>query len=138
MEFYIRLFFRRTFLDQCSVSIDKAFWLRHILKPFPMVHQARVLFLFYGPVIHGKRNYTSLKYFSSILMSEQFTSVADEVQWYEMCESAPISRQQVSNCFNELSTAFKILHNHKYWSEDDIISVIEEITSQFVTIVRKR
>ena len=128
-EFYIRLFFRRIFLDQCGVSIDKAFWLRHILKPFPMVHQARLLFLFYGPVIQGKQC-VLLHLCVQTLVCERLCDCADEVQWFEMCESAPFSREQVISCFNELSNAFKILHNHKYWSEDDIISVIEEITSE--------
>ena len=32
---------------------EKAFWLDLILKSLPMVHQAKVLFLLFGPVATG-------------------------------------------------------------------------------------
>jgi len=54
LELHVRLFFRRVFLSQCTGGSDKAFWLSLILKPFPMVHQARVLFLLFGPMCGGE------------------------------------------------------------------------------------
>lgn len=53
LEFEIRCFYRRVFLDQCSSLHDRAFWLTRILKPWPLVYQARLLFLLYGPLLGG-------------------------------------------------------------------------------------
>jgi len=54
MELQVRLFFRRVFLNHCPSKQEKAFWLSLILKPFPLVHQARILFLLYGPLSAGQ------------------------------------------------------------------------------------
>jgi len=54
MELQVRLFFRRVFLNHGPSKVEKAFWLNLVLKPFPLVHQARVLFLLYGPVCAGQ------------------------------------------------------------------------------------
>ena len=55
----------------------------------------------------------------------------DEIQWYEMCESTPVNKEQASVCFGDLANAFKVLHSYsKDWTEDDIISVIDELTSK--------
>lgn len=52
-EHEVRTFLRRVILDHCQSIVDRAFWLGRILKPWPMVHQARILFLLYGPEING-------------------------------------------------------------------------------------
>ena len=52
-ELHVRLFFRRVFIDQARNMEEKAFWLDLILKSLPMVHQAKVLFLLFGPVATG-------------------------------------------------------------------------------------
>ena len=58
-------------------------------------------------------------------------ALAEEIQWYEMCESTPITKEQARVCFGDLSNAFKVLHHQSSrWSEDDIISVMEELTSK--------
>ena len=54
LELHVRLFFKRVFLSQCNSYHDEAFWLSLILKPFPMVHQARILFLLFGPLCGGQ------------------------------------------------------------------------------------
>jgi len=54
MELHVRLFFRRVFLNHVPSKPEKAFWLSLILKPFPLVHQARILFLLYGPSCAGQ------------------------------------------------------------------------------------
>lgn len=54
MEYDARVFFRRTFLSHCQSVQERGFWLNQILKSWPMVHQARILFLLYGPTINGK------------------------------------------------------------------------------------
>ena len=53
LELQTRLFYRRIFLNLSVSSSEKSFWLHLILQPFPMVHQARVLFLLYGPMCGG-------------------------------------------------------------------------------------
>ena len=54
MELQVRLFFRRVFLNHSCLKTEKAFWLNLVLKPFPLVHQARLLFLLYGPTCAGQ------------------------------------------------------------------------------------
>jgi hypothetical protein len=56
IENHIRTFFRRVVLDHCQSVVDRAFWLGRILKPWPMVHQARFLFMLYGPEYNGNVN----------------------------------------------------------------------------------
>lgn len=43
LEVYVRCFYRRAFIDVLRKKEDKAFWLNQILKPYPIVHQARLL-----------------------------------------------------------------------------------------------
>lgn len=50
LELQIRLFYRRVLLDHWVHQSDIAFWLTRILKPWPMVNQARLLYLLYGPM----------------------------------------------------------------------------------------
>jgi len=54
MELQVRLFFRRVFLNHVPSKPEKSFWLNLVLKPFPLVHQARILFLLYGPSCAGQ------------------------------------------------------------------------------------
>ena len=50
LEMEVRSFLRGVVLDQCDSMEDLAMWLHFILKPYPMVHQARLLLLLYGPL----------------------------------------------------------------------------------------
>ncbi|KAM3861122.1 F-box only protein 47-like [Diretmus argenteus] len=49
LELQLRLFCRQVLLDSWSCK-DTLFWLTRILKPWPMVLQARLLFILYGPL----------------------------------------------------------------------------------------
>lgn len=70
LEMHVRIFFRRVFLNQCQSKVEKAFWLNLITKPFPMVHQARILFLLYGPICDSEQ--TAFKLFKGkIVMLRQ-------------------------------------------------------------------
>ena len=60
MELQVRLFFRRVFLNHSASKAEKAFWLNLILKPFPLVHQARILFMLYGPMCAGLLRFSLL------------------------------------------------------------------------------
>ena len=62
--------------------------------------------------------------------------ILDEIQWYELCESTPSTKEQALLCFGDLASAFRILHVHsKDWTEDSVISVIDELISRFITQV---
>ncbi|KAM3658145.1 F-box only protein 47 [Ammospiza maritima maritima] len=50
LELRIRLFCRGVLLSPGSRRSDSAFWLTRILKPWPMVNQARLLYIIFGPV----------------------------------------------------------------------------------------
>ncbi|KAL5007135.1 hypothetical protein ScPMuIL_015941 [Solemya velum] len=106
VEYDIRVFFRRIFLDQCNSVQERSFWLSCVLRPWPIFHQARLLFLLYGPALD------------------------DEILWFEHCENTPENAEQSTQHFGELANAVQILHCYpQEWSEDDIISVLDEITS---------
>ncbi|KAK6190294.1 hypothetical protein SNE40_002199 [Patella caerulea] len=106
MELSMRLLIRRIFLDPCPSLMDKAFWLTRILKPWPMVTQARIIYLLYGASKDG------------------------DIFWFEMCENTPINTEQSLSHFGEIAECIQLLFNYKKeWSEDDIISVVDELTS---------
>lgn len=46
----IRLFCREVLLDPWSNQLDGQFWLTMFLRPWPLVSQARLLFILYGPL----------------------------------------------------------------------------------------
>ncbi|XP_062968556.1 F-box only protein 47 isoform X2 [Cynocephalus volans] len=50
LELRIRLFCRNVLLDHWTHQSDSAFWLTRILKPWPMVNQARLLYIIFGPI----------------------------------------------------------------------------------------
>lgn len=49
LELRVRLFCRNVLLDHWTHRSDSAFWLTRILKPWPMVNQARLLYIIFGP-----------------------------------------------------------------------------------------
>ncbi|XP_064492940.1 F-box only protein 47 isoform X4 [Pseudopipra pipra] len=50
LELRIRLYCRRVLLNHWIHRSDFAFWLTRILKPWPIVNQARLLYIIFGPV----------------------------------------------------------------------------------------
>ncbi|XP_071359067.1 F-box only protein 47-like isoform X2 [Trachinotus anak] len=50
-ELQLRLFCRQVLLDPWSDQPECHFWLTQLLKPWPMVSQARLLFILYGPLL---------------------------------------------------------------------------------------
>ncbi|XP_073330317.1 F-box only protein 47-like [Pagrus major] len=50
-ELQLRLFCRQVLLDPWSNQPDCQFWLALLLKPWPMVSQAHLLFILYGPLL---------------------------------------------------------------------------------------
>lgn len=63
--------------------------------------------------------------------------LADEIQWFELCESTPSNKEQAVVCFGDLASAFRTLHLHsKEWTEDAVISVIDELMSKSYALFR--
>ncbi|XP_070771042.1 F-box only protein 47-like [Enoplosus armatus] len=50
-ELQLRLFCRQVLLDPWPNQPECQFWLTQLLKPWPMVSQAHLLFIFYGPLL---------------------------------------------------------------------------------------
>ncbi|XP_008843503.1 F-box only protein 47 [Nannospalax galili] len=103
LELRIRLFCRNVLLDHWIHRSDSAFWLTQILKPWPMVNQARLLFIIFGP-----------------------TSPQDgQVIWQEMVEE-PTEESNLKG----LADAIKLLYDtsSKEWTADDVISLVDELS----------
>lgn len=62
IEMDIRNFLRRVFVDPSASIQERAFWLTRILKQWPMVHQARIIYTLFGPTLGSNNLY--IKYFS--------------------------------------------------------------------------
>ncbi|XP_023234385.1 F-box only protein 47-like isoform X1 [Centruroides sculpturatus] len=71
-EMYVRTYYRFIYLDYCWNSTDRNFWLSKILKPWPLKHQAKLLFLLYGFVR------------------------SDKIQWFELLENIPEDYSEAS------------------------------------------
>ncbi|XP_034549131.1 F-box only protein 47-like [Notolabrus celidotus] len=50
-ELQLRLFCRQVLLDPWPNQPECQFWLMQLLKPWPLVNQAHLLFIFYGPLL---------------------------------------------------------------------------------------
>ncbi|KAL5107990.1 F-box only protein 47 [Taenia crassiceps] len=79
--------------------------LANILHSYPFVHQARLLFILYGPV-HKAR-----------------------LMWNIMCENTAADLKQLSACFGELGRVLNSLWLSGHWSASDTIAVLHEITN---------
>ncbi|XP_037071411.1 F-box only protein 47-like [Pollicipes pollicipes] len=69
-EVNLRLFYRLLYLDPCRTMRERQFWMNRILAPQPIVRQARLMYLLYGPRTH------------------------DEILWDETTDSIPHGAQQ--------------------------------------------
>ena len=49
-ERYIRVFCRRVFLDKSADNAERGFWLCKLLQSRPLVFQARLIYILYGPL----------------------------------------------------------------------------------------
>ncbi|XP_078501757.1 F-box only protein 47 isoform X3 [Lissotriton helveticus] len=103
LELHIRLFCRNVLLHHWPHQSDSAFWLTRILKPWPMVNQARLLFIIFGPA----------------------SPVDGHVAWQKMTEG-PADEA----CLKGLADAIKLLYDMdaREWTPDDVISLVDELS----------
>ncbi|XP_039553267.1 F-box only protein 47 [Passer montanus] len=103
LELRIRLFCRGVLLSPGSRRSDSAFWLTRILKPWPMVNQARLLYIIFGPV----------------------SSRDGHVVWQKMIEG-PTDESSLKG----LADAIKLLYGTeaREWTADDVISLVDELS----------
>ncbi|NXI01365.1 FBX47 protein, partial [Pachycephala philippinensis] len=103
LELRIRLFCRAVLLSAGSHRSDSAFWLTRILKPWPMVNQARLLYIIFGPV----------------------SSLDGHVVWQKMIEG-PTDETSLKG----LADAIKLLYGTeaREWTADDVINLVDELS----------
>ncbi|XP_010188638.1 PREDICTED: F-box only protein 47 [Mesitornis unicolor] len=103
LELRIRLYCRSVFLNHWIHRSDSAFWLTRILKPWPMVNQARLLYIIFGPV----------------------SSLDGHVVWQKMIEG-PTDETSLKG----LADAIKLLYDTeaREWTADDVISLVDELS----------
>ncbi|NXB62024.1 FBX47 protein, partial [Struthidea cinerea] len=103
LELRIRLYCRGVLLSPGSHRSDSAFWLTRILKPWPMVNQARLLYILFGPV----------------------SALDGHVVWQKMIEG-PTDETSLKG----LADAIKLLYGTeaREWTADDVISLVDELS----------
>ena len=111
----VRLLYRQLFLCPVDAS-DKeyGFWLSLILKPWPLVFQAKLLYLLAAP-----------------------GDASGKVYWVESCGCSHLqhtSRERLD--FSDLARSLRVLYYHKAWTEDDVITIFNELTSESFLINR--
>ncbi|NXO00646.1 FBX47 protein, partial [Rhinopomastus cyanomelas] len=110
LELRIRLYCRSVFLNPWIQRSDSAFWLSRILKPWPIVNQARLLYIIFGPVssLDGKGVHSQ-----------------GHVVWQKMVEG-PTDEASLKG----LAEAIKLLYDTeaREWTADDVISLVDELS----------
>ncbi|XP_013920648.1 PREDICTED: F-box only protein 47 [Thamnophis sirtalis] len=102
LELRIRTFCRGVLLKHWILQSDSVFWLTCILKPWPSVIQARLLYLMFGPASTEDGN----------------------VDWRNM-----IQGPTDENNLKELADAVKLLYDTEKdeWLANDIVSLVDEL-----------
>ncbi|XP_009865752.1 PREDICTED: F-box only protein 47 [Apaloderma vittatum] len=103
LELRIRLYCREVLLNHWIHRSDSAFWLSRILKPWPIVNQARLLYIIFGPV----------------------SPLDGHVVWQKMIEG-PTDESSLKG----LADAVKLLFDTeaREWTADDVISLVDELS----------
>ncbi|TNN13912.1 F-box only protein isoform 2 [Schistosoma japonicum] len=78
--------------------------LMRILHSYPYSHQARILFILYGPLHRGN------------------------LMWRTMCENTAADSEQLTACFGELGSVLSNMYNSGLWTSEDIINILDHIT----------
>ncbi|CAL8103051.1 unnamed protein product [Calicophoron daubneyi] len=93
-----------------ATSTSLFFWeaagpLLRILRSYPSVQQARILFILYGPLHKGR------------------------LMWRTMCENTAADSEQLSACFGELGTVLQNMLESGCWTSEETVTLLDEITS---------
>ncbi|KAF3695002.1 F-box only protein 47 [Channa argus] len=102
-ELQLRLFCRQVLLDRWPKQPDCQFWLMQLLKPWPMVSQARLLFILYGPLLPG-----------------------DTLIWQDL-----VARGLPHKALWDLARAILLLFGKvevKGWTTDSMLAILQELT----------
>ena len=145
----IRLLHRFTFLIPSRTDQEYSYWMTQILKPWPITFQARLLYLLTGPEdANGERADHQYFHLVTLLVARlidhywpytlvlyswpAYCLIAGFVSWTQACGCSSLEHTSGSVDFSELGRALKVLRTHRPqdWSEDDIISIIDELTSK--------
>ncbi|CAH8663025.1 unnamed protein product [Dicrocoelium dendriticum] len=78
--------------------------LMHVLHSYPLVHQARIVFILYGPLHKGR------------------------LMWRTMCENTAADSEQLTACFGELGSVLHNMLESGAWTHDETLSILNEIT----------
>uniref|UniRef100_UPI00358EDEFC F-box only protein 47 n=1 Tax=Myxine glutinosa TaxID=7769 RepID=UPI00358EDEFC len=102
LEIELRLFYRHMLLDHCKYPNECIFWLIQILKPWPTVNKARLLYILYGPVCT----------FSRCVLWDGMSTLSAPDTWLW-----------------ELANAMRLLYNaeNKDCNHDELISIVNEL-----------
>ena len=132
----VRALLRSIFLEKSRCEKDYGFWLTMILKPLPLTFQSQVLYILTAPMdsngmytcVHNMHVYECTLY-TDMLKVTHFTT--GFVSWTQECGCSTLQHESCTVNFTELSKALMILHAVRTeWSDDDIISIIDEMTSK--------
>ncbi|KAJ8023791.1 F-box only protein 47 [Holothuria leucospilota] len=104
-EYETRCLLRHVFLTGYTQVYDLQTYLDLILKPYPLVHQAKILYLLYGPA-DSKRGV---------------------IGWYQMSEALLDARRSMHH-FSGMAIALKSLYSHPAWTEGSVNSVLKELS----------
>ncbi|XP_071831198.1 F-box only protein 47-like isoform X2 [Apostichopus japonicus] len=106
IEYEIRTFLCHVFVTNSNNITEHGLYLEFILKPYPLVHQAKILYLMHGP-------------------ADTDNGLVD---WQEMSSPLPDTGiTSMDNC-SSLALAIKILFGQSSWSEGSVNSVLKELT----------
>uniref|UniRef100_A0A3B4YRI5 F-box protein 47 n=1 Tax=Seriola lalandi dorsalis TaxID=1841481 RepID=A0A3B4YRI5_SERLL len=103
-ELQLRLFCRQVLLDPWSNQPECQFWLIQLLKPWPMVSQAHLLFILFGPL---------------------FSLQAGTLGWQDL-----VDRGQPHSALWDLARAILLLFGKltvKGWTTDSMLAILEEL-----------
>uniref|UniRef100_A0A3P8VZB5 F-box protein 47 n=1 Tax=Cynoglossus semilaevis TaxID=244447 RepID=A0A3P8VZB5_CYNSE len=101
-ELQLRCFCRKVLLDPWISQPQCQFWLMQLLKPWPMVSQARLLFIFYGPL-----------------------TPEGTLGWEDV-----VDRGLTVQALCDLARAFLLLfckRDYKVWTTNSMLAILEEL-----------
>ncbi|KAG7241681.1 hypothetical protein INR49_025146, partial [Caranx melampygus] len=108
-ELQLRLFCRQVLLDPWMHQPESQFWLIQLLKPWPMVSQAHLLFILYGP----------------LLPEVSLSLPAGTLGWRHL-----VDRGQPHSALWDLASAILLLFSKltvKGWTTDSMVAILEEL-----------